>query len=318
MNNRQKAMTAYLALFIAATIMSNCGNEEEVNRKIIRPAYGTIRNFIETNGIVEPRNRLEIKPPINGRVDRIIIREGDPVRKGQPLLYMSSTERAALIDAARAQGSSSLSYWKNVYKEIPVVAPISGKVIVRDIEPGQTVTSASVMLVLSDKLLVTANVDETDIGHVKLGQKATIELDAYEDISVQGTVDQISFESKIVSNVTTYEVKIIPDTIPSVFRSGMSATIKIIREENENALLIPVIALKNMGGRNYVLVMKHGSDSTEKRFVKTGITDDVNIEVTEGLSEKDSIVIESKKIEIRENTGSNPFLPFGGKKGKKK
>ena len=68
--------------------------------KEIRPTIGTIENSISTTGSVLPRNRLEVKPPVSGRIEEILVKEGDQVKAGQILVWMSSTERAALLDAA--------------------------------------------------------------------------------------------------------------------------------------------------------------------------------------------------------------------------
>lgn len=69
----------------------------------------TLQSSILTTGDVRPRNRLLIKPPIAGRAESILVREGDAVKKGQILAWMSSTERAALLDAARAKGSDEVA-----------------------------------------------------------------------------------------------------------------------------------------------------------------------------------------------------------------
>ena len=101
--------------------------------KEIQPVVGDIRLTVITTGVVEPQNRLEIKPSINGRVEEILVREGDKVTRGQILARTSSTERAALVDAARSQGEETLEYWEEVYKKTPIISPINGEVIVRSI-----------------------------------------------------------------------------------------------------------------------------------------------------------------------------------------
>ena len=224
--------------------------------KLISPTYGTIQTIISTTGAVLPQNRLEIKPSIGGRIEKIFVREGDIVRVGQTLALMSSTERATLLDAARAQDEETLTYWQDVYKPTPLITPINGRVIVRGVEPGQTVTSNDAVIVLSDRLIVQAQVDETDIGKVKLGQAAIISLDAYPQTEVKARVNHIAYESKIVSNVTIYEVDILPQQVPPVFRSGMSATIDIIEESKENILLIPLEAVKRDAEGSFVLVSR--------------------------------------------------------------
>lgn len=70
---------------------------------IVTPEIGSIYSAISTTATVQPRNRLEIKPPINGRIEKILVKEGENVKAGQIVAWMSSTERAALLDAAMAQ-----------------------------------------------------------------------------------------------------------------------------------------------------------------------------------------------------------------------
>ena len=195
---------------------------------------GSIKIFVSTTGTVLPQNRLEIKPPLAGRIESILVVEGQHVKKGQTLAYMSSSDRAALLDAARGQGIQKLKQWEDTYKPIPLIAPIDGEVIVRAVEPGQSVTASDPVLVLSDRLIIQAQVDETDIGKIQLGQKAMIVLDAYSDQTIEGLVDHVYYESKTVNNVTMYNVDILPNKVPDFFRSGMSANIDVIRQFKDN------------------------------------------------------------------------------------
>ncbi|MGE0268047.1 MAG: efflux RND transporter periplasmic adaptor subunit [Candidatus Omnitrophota bacterium] len=285
-------------------------DKEEVTR--INPAYGRIKQTVTTTGVVEPQNRLEIKPSVGGRVEKIFFEEGDTVRSGEILALLSSTERSSLLDAAKLKGQEALSYWEEVYKPIPLVSPIDGEVIVRNFEPGQSVTTADPVLVLSDRLIVVSQVDETDIGYVKKGQRALLKLDAYPDIEVSGTVSHVSFESLLVNNVTIYEVSIIPDKIPEVFRSGMSANVDIIRDQKEKALLLPSYVIQS-GKNGNPFVMLEGPGGTKDRArITTGISDEDNTEIVSGLTEKDTVLWNQEsrqKLSQSRKSGSNPFMP---------
>lgn len=319
---KNKEWKVYLGLLIVLVIsitlvvkIKKTKTSGEVIREIT-PVYGSIQTFISTTGTVQPQNRLEIKPPISGRIEEIKVLEGEKVKVGQTLAWMSSTERAALLDAARAQGEESLKYWKEVYKPTPLIAPIDGEVIVRAVEPGQTVTSADAVIVLSDRLIVKAQVDETDIGKVKVGQAAKIGLDAYPQIKVKGSIDHISYESQIVNNVTIYEADILPQKVPEVFRSGMSANVDIIEESKENALLLPLEAVKQDKDGGFVLLSQGRGRKITKRRVVFGSSDEKNIEVTSGLEIKDKVIIKTKKYLLPKSTkpGTNPFMPFDRRK----
>jgi macrolide-specific efflux system membrane fusion protein len=277
----------------------------------IHPSRGTIRLVISTTGAVEPQNRVKIQSSVGGRIEEILVEEGRLVKKGVVLAMLSSTERAALLDAAKLQGKSEESYWNNVYKKTAVIAPMDGQVIVRGVDPGQTVTTSDSLFVLSDRLIVKAFVDETDIGRVKIGQKALIGLDAYPDIRVTGAVEHIYYESHLQNNVNIYNVDIIPDRIPDVFRSGMSANIKIIVQEKSGALLLPVSAVQNRNGKTYV---RQKSDDAEKgkryQQVETGLQDGTNIEILDGLTDNSLVLMPDTSFVLPKNkAGANPFSP---------
>ena len=277
----------------------------------VRASRGTISLSVSTTGAVEPQTRVKIQSSVGGRIEDILVEEGRLVKKGEVLAMLSSTERAALLDAAKLQGKSEQSYWQKVYKETAVIAPMAGQVIVRSVDPGQTVTTSDSLFVLSDRLLVKAYVDETDIGRVKLGQRAVIGLDAYPEIQVNGVVGHIYYESHLQNNVNIYNVDVVPDRIPEVFRSGMSANVKIIVQEKINALLLPVAAVQSRNGKTVVL-QRSRSKPEEMRYktVQTGMQDESSIEILDGLSD-DSVVLlpDSSFVLPGKKGGSNPFMP---------
>ena len=298
-----------ISVFVVIKVKGSSQSNEII--KEVNPSVGTIQTFISTTGTVLPKNRLEVKPPVGGRIESILVHEGEIVKLGQVLAWMSSTERAALLDAAEGQGEDVLKYWKQVYKPIALLAPIDGEVIVATTQPGQTVTTADAVIVLSDHLIVRAQVDETDIGKIKLKQGAFITLDAYLDTKIVAVVDHIYYESETVNNVTIYKVDLLPEKTPEFFRSGMNATIDFKAESRENALLLPVEAVRKEKDDSYVLLKQEGSNNPAKRVVKVGITDDKNYEILSGVTSADTVLVTTKKYVFpgAGSSGTNPFLP---------
>jgi macrolide-specific efflux system membrane fusion protein len=187
-------------------------------------------------------------------------------------------------------------------------------VIVRSVEPGQTVTAQNAVLVLSDRLVVSAQFDETDIGRVRIGQKAFIELDAYPEIKIEGIVDHIAYESKIVSNVTIYDVDVLPKEVPEILRSGMSVTVEVVEKESTDALTIPSAAIHYDNKRQYVLVQERWGKIVE-RDVSAGLNNEKTAEILSGLTVQDNIVApDSAYLPKRKDVGTNPFMPFGRKR----
>jgi macrolide-specific efflux system membrane fusion protein len=278
--------------------------------RVVKPQTGDIRVTISSPGAVHPKNRLELKPPVNGRIEKVLVQEGQKIKAGETLALMSSTDRAALLDAARGQGADTLKYWETVYKSIPLISPIDGEVIVGTVQPGQTVTSGEAVLVLSDRLIVRAQVDETDIAKIKIGQPAVVTLDAYPDIRIDASVDHVYYESQTVNNVTIYEVDLKLAEVPEFFRSGMNTNVDFIVEERKNVMLLPNEVVRRRHGDTTVLVRGASDAQPEERTITVGASDDKNTEIKSGLSPNDEVIEKSKKYALPKNaSGSNPFMP---------
>ncbi|BAV34248.1 RND transporter [Sulfuricaulis limicola] len=304
-----------MALGAGAYFYWRAGGETQPAYREISVSRGDLELTILSTGVVQPRNRLEIKPPIAGRAEQVLVQEGQNVAKGQIMAWMSSTERAALIDAARARGPEELKRWEELYRATPVLAPINGTVIARSVEPGQTFTGNDAVFVMSDRLTVKAQVDETDIAQIRLRQSAQIVLDAYPEQPFPGRVDQIAYDAKTVNNVTTYEIDVLPETVPPFMRSGMTANVSFIMDTRRNVLLAPNAAVKSRNGDSYVLLApaKPNGAPVEKR-IKTGLSDGKQTEVLEGVTENEKLLAPQMQVGGRGDTASSPLMPFGRKR----
>lgn len=273
---------------------------------------GDLQVTVLATGMIQPQNRLEIKPPIAGRTEEILVREGQYVKKGQILAWMSSSERAALLDAARAKGPAEVAHWQDLYKPTPLVAPLSGTIIARNVEPGQTLGTADPVLVMSDRLIVKAQVDETDIGRIALNQKATITLDAYPDEPVQARVDHIAFEAQTVNNVTIYEVDVLPEKVPAFMRSGMTANVVFRVAEKTGVLLLPLEAVRQNDGKSTVMVPNpSGKKRHERREVVTGLSDGKKVEIVSGLEDGETVLTATLRMPRSggDRSSVNPLSP---------
>jgi len=300
------------ALILMGALISSCGNKGGEELKFAKVERGNIIAQIPATGTVEPRNRLEIKPPIAGRIDEVLVKEGQSVEKGEVLAWMSSSERATLLDAARSQGEDEYQHWKEVYKPAPVVAPLDGFIIQRNIEPGQSVTASDAILVMADKLIVKAQVDETDIGKIRVGQGVVIELDAYQGQKIAGKVEHIAYESELINNVNVYYVDILPSRVPSFFRSGMSATVNFTQQEKKGVLLLPLNAFKKVSGRSYVFIRNTDTGKTSGVQIETGLENTNHVEVVSGLKEGDEVAIPTSAMveSLSRERRRGPINPF--------
>ncbi len=280
---------------------------------------GTIEQAIDATGSVAPENRVEIKPPVGGRIERILVDEGDKVKTGQIVAWMSSTDRTAILDAARAQGPEQVKKWEDAYKPTAVFASLPGEVILRNVVVGQAVEAGTVLFAVADTLIVNASVDESDIGKVKLGQKVRIRLDSYPDQPVEGKVFDLLFEGKNVSNVITYGVKIRPEKVPPFFRSQMTANVSFLVKRKEDALLLPAAALKDgPGGKRLVtLPPAEKGAKPETREVKVGLETDEQVEIVDGLSAGDKVLVAAGKYQAQKAPEASPLSSLPGRMGGK-
>lgn len=275
-------------------------------------ARGSIEETVEATGSIAPLSRVEIKSPVSGRVERLLVDEGERVQPGQIIAWMSSTDRAAILDAARAQGPEALQRWQDAYKPTPIVASLPGVIILRNVVQGQTIDPAVVMFAMSDTLISIAQVDESDIGRVKLGMTARITLDSYPDKPVTGKVFDVLYEGRNVSNVIQYGVKIKIDKVPDYFRSQMTANVSFIVRSKKDALLLPAAAVRDAGDAKQVLLPGPEEGKTTPREVKVGIQTDQSVEIVEGLSDGDKVFVKQARYVPQQAPQSSP-LTMGGK-----
>ncbi len=257
----------------------------------VRPERVTLVVKTQATGTVEPENRVLVTPSVGGRAEEVLFAEGREVRKGEVLAWISSSERTALLDSLKMKDSSpeERRMVEEAYNLTPVVAPIDGMVIKRAVEPGQSVSPAKEIAVISDRLIVKTYVDETDIGGVKEGQRAEFYLDAFPKERRAGRVLAISHESAVRDGVTVYEVKILPEGSASALRSGMTADVLIITGAKKNALTVPKKAVKDRDGEARVSARTAAGEPLAEKTIKVGASDESRIEVTDGLGDGDTV-----------------------------
>lgn len=175
-----------------------------------------------------------------------------------------------------------------------LTSPIDG--IITNIEipvPGVNILStvANFTVADPDKLIFEAEIDETDIGKINLGQSAKLVLDAYPNEPLNLTVDSIDFQSSTdAAGSTIYLVKfnLLNDQTGQIYRLGMNGEVIITTSQKANILTVPVEAVIN----HQVQLIK--DKKAVKTNVVTGIESDTDIEIVSGLSAGQQVVVANK------------------------
>ena len=156
-----------------------------------------------------------------------------------------ASARASVVESQAGASSDATNLSK-----ASIRSPIDGVVLTRSVEPGnsvaaslQAVTLFSVAEDLS-KLRLQVNVDEADVGSVKVGQKASFTVSAYPSRKFPATITRVAYGSTTTENVVTYITYLEVDNSDLTLRPGMTATATITATERKDALLVPNTALR--------------------------------------------------------------------------
>ena len=194
------------------------------------------------------------------------------------------------VDQARA----SVQTIREQFGKTVLYSPIKGVVINRRAEPGEIagMSATIISIIQKGEFKIEAEVSESDIAEVNLGQKADITFDALpSDEIFKAEVVEIEPAATIIQDVVYYKVELKLADIDQRFRTGMSADIDILTAQENNVLTIPERAVESENGAKIVQVLLE-SGEVKSVEVKTGLRgDDGNIEIKSGLKEGDEVVV---------------------------
>lgn len=153
-------------------------------------------------------------------------------------------------EASVAQAEATLRSDQTNLSKALIRSPIDGIVLLRDVEPGQTVAASlqsPILFVLAQSLAqmeLQVDIDEADVGQVKEGQDAEFTVDAYPDRIYPAKIKRVRFGSETMNGVVTYQGVLHVENDDLTLRPGMTATANIITLKKENTVLVPNAALR--------------------------------------------------------------------------
>jgi len=235
--------------------------------------------------------------------------------------YVARSELDQAIQAresARSQVDSAIGQLKRdqANKGYTIIkSPVSGVVVSRNVDIGQTVAASfqtpTLFTIAQDlkRMQIDTSVAEADVGGIRLNQNVNFTVDAFPDRVFQGKVFRIRLDSKVLQNVVTYDVVISVDNLEEILLPGMTAFVNIVIDQKNDVLKLPLAALKfrpageaaSQPGKHVYRLENNKSVAVP---VQTGISDSKYAELTGGnLKEGDQVILEDQNERKPETKG---------------
>ncbi len=224
---------------------------------------------------------------------------------------------------AAAQTSVN-SAWASYQQSSPTIyAPISGTISGISLQAGSVLTAqtsstgnSTAQRIGNIKTTATptavVNLNEVDVPKVKIGDKATITMDAFPNQSFTGKVVSIDTTGTVSSGVTTYPAYITYDSAVDGIYPNMAVDANIITAVKDSVVLVPNAAVQTTGGQSTVRTLKNGTATSVD--VTVGLSNDTQTEIVSGIAEGDTVVTGSTAPTTSTTSSSvtSPFSALGG------
>jgi membrane fusion protein (multidrug efflux system) len=297
--------------------------EESVPVKVILPQKGDIALYLHATTSILAKNKAEVYAKMVGFCEKILVEEGDPVKKGTMLAQLGDREIRLALDQSKArlgkvkkdaersqtlfsegliskQMNQDLSLQLRLARadyelaskrleDASIVAPIEGVITHRSVKVGDLVTTTQPLFKIEDLKLLEAEVHipEQDFLKVRPGQKAELLVDAFPNTSFLGTVERVN--PVIDSQSGTAEATIAIENPQGLLRPGMFLRVKIVTDIHKDTWIIPKEAVLIQGDRKAVFVVR--DEVAREVFIRTGFQDADRVEVLEGLTPEEPVVV---------------------------
>ena len=285
-------------LVLSAVLISWCGMNGGTEVKLAKAVKGELVVNVQATGTVRSNNEAKLTTVASGRVSKIFAEENQYVEKEKLLLELDSTAQAgkdfqrmnSLSEKgflAPQQAEQAKEQWKNTF----ISAPFAGTIVKKFIEVGETLYGGTPALMMADlnDMTFESNIDETDIGQLKINQRAEVVLDAYKETRLAATIIFISKSSlEVKEKGITYQVKARLDKSSLTLRLGMTGDIYVKVDNKSNVLMVPYTAIGDDKDGKYVFIVE--KDKAVKKSIKTGLESYDNTEIISGLKEGNSVV----------------------------
>lgn len=238
----------------------------------------SLSDYIEFSGNVFARNSVDMYSPVSGKITRIFVKAGDKVSANQIIAEVDSSRPGA------------------VYAASPVRSSIAGTVVALPARIGAQVSTSSVLATIGqiENLEIRMEVPERFSSLIKSNQEALVSLTAFPEETISARVSEISPVIDSGSRSVNVILNFTSENAVKLAKAGMSARIHLITERLENIIAIPSRALLYEDNQAFVFIAE--GQNAVRKAVETGLKVDGLIEIKNGLSENDLLIIKGQSL----------------------
>lgn len=269
-----------------------------------------------TTGKIEWIDTYTLNSKEKGRVKEVFVEQGDEITKGDIIFTLENKNIDLDIEKAQYALEGAQIELDNLNEQLRrlnndlddiiaesfIESPFDGRVSNLEIKQGDDTEIGTIIATVysNAELVVPIQIDELDITKVEVGQSAEVRLDALQDGIFTGKVDDIAIEGVNTMGIGSFEVVIQLSDYKGI-KPGMSANVEILISEKAHALILPIEAVRQVDDEYMVKIAKNdesqGADTVQEQMVlvKVGLVSDSFVEILEGLSEGDEVIIAGKE-----------------------
>jgi len=302
-------------------------SHREVNVEVQDVAPAEVRDVVVLPGSAEAWKEVVLSAETSGRVEKLLVDEGDAVHQGQVLAHIDVTALNAVLNQAQArldllqdqlrrrenlfareiiaeeeldhiraehiQAQEALRHARIEYQRGVLRAPLSGRVNRLQVEAGEFVDRGHAMVdvVNIDRLKFQVQVPEMDVRFMRVGQSTRVVVDAFPELELQGKTHFVAYKGD--SATKTFRVEVVVDNDQGLLRPGMIAKVAFVRRIIPETVAIPLSALIDRGGERLVYVLEDGK--ARAREVEIGVIEKNRVQITSGLDFGDRLIVTGQR-----------------------
>lgn len=294
---------------------------------LLQVAPQTMVDRLSLPGVFEPWTRLDLLARISGTIDQVAVREGDRVKKGQILAHIEEADFRLVMDSAQAANDLARAEYDRaagLYKReiiakaefdklaaqvtttraalanaalalsrTAITAPLDGIIQSLPAKQGGFVSVGDPLahILDIDTLKAVIGIPESDVATVRTLDRIHISIPALDNAQRIGRRHFLAPSPD--SSALLYRLELAIDNADTNILPGMFLRAEIIKNQVQNALAVPLYAVINRNDKNFIFVEKEGI--AQRREITTGIVEGWKIEVRQGLSAGDRVVVEGHR-----------------------